>query len=66
MIWDWPRLCSALLIKAALGEVILIEAEVMAEFVQISCVNFFELDFLVGFREVPEVFQIQNDLRRHG
>ena len=38
----------------------------MTEFVKVSRVDFIAKDFLVSFREVPEIFQEQDDLRRKG
>ena len=53
-------------LQTAIKQIIFVQAEIVAEFVKISGVDFFEEKLLVAFGEGPEIFQIQDDLRRHG
>ena len=52
--------------EPALEKIVLIQAEVVTKFMQVGGVDFFAIEFRVTFRKVPEVFQKQKDLRRHG
>ena len=53
------------LFQSALRQIILIQTQIMTQLMQKSRPHFFTKKFLIRFRNVPNVFQKQNDLRRH-
>lgn len=52
-------------IEFAGGEIVFIPAEIVAEFVEESEVNFIEKQLLVAFGVVPDVAEKEENLRRH-
>jgi hypothetical protein len=54
------------LVQAALGQVILVEAKIMAEFVEKSIAHIFAKKLFIAFAQIVNVFQIENDLLRNG
>lgn len=57
--------CKSDLLQPTLEQIILIQSEIVSEFVQVSRVNLVEEDFFVLLREIPKVLQKQNNLWRH-
>src|ERR1035437_8464877 len=51
--------------QPAVGQIVLVQTEVMTEFVQERSVDFLAEKFFVCFGLVPNVFEKQNDLRGH-
>ena len=51
------------LIEVAEGEVVLVEAEEMAQLVEVGGADFLGKDFGIAFGEIPKVIQIENDPR---
>ena len=51
-------------IEAAVGEVVFIKAEVMPEFVQEGVANVFPEELVIIFSDVPNVFEVKDDLLR--
>src|SRR5208282_6237084 len=50
--------------QTALGQFILVQTEIMAEFVQIRRADLLAENPLIALRKIPKIFQKQNDLRR--
>ena len=51
-----------ILIEAAFGEVVLVEAEVMAEFMEVGGADFLEINFAIAVCKVPEHVEEKDDL----
>ena len=51
------------LIKIAQGEVVLVEAEEVAEFVEVGGADFFGKNVGIAFGQIPEVVEIEDDAR---
>jgi hypothetical protein len=49
------------LIKIAQGEVVLVEAEEVAEFVEVGRADFFGKDVGIAFGQIPEVVEVEDD-----
>ena len=58
-----PARATGLLIQIEEGEVVLVETEEMAEFVEVGGTDLFGKDFRIAFREIPQVIQIENNPR---
>ena len=56
--------CVYRLIETTLGQIVFVQTKKMSQLVQKSRVHFLAKDFFVPFREIPEVFEKQNNLRR--
>ncbi len=54
------------LFQAAFRQFILIQTQIMTKFVQKSCLHFPAKNLFLFARQIPKIFQEQNDLRRHG
>ena len=52
------------LFQSTLGQFVLVQTQIMTQLVQKSRPHFYTKKFLVRFRNVPNVFQKQNNLRR--
>ena len=52
--------------QTAVEQVVLIQPEVVPQLMQVSRAHFFAEELFVGFGQVPEVFQEEDDLRRQG
>jgi hypothetical protein len=52
------------LFQSAIRQIILIQTQIMTQLMQKSRPNFFAKKLLICFRNVPNVFQKQNNLRR--
>ncbi len=53
-------------IQTPCGQFIFIEAEVVAELMQVGGADFVAVEFLPGPSEIPDVFQEENNLMRDG
>jgi hypothetical protein len=49
--------------QTAVEQIILVQPEVMPQLVQVGRAHFFAEDLLVGFGQVPDVFEEENNLR---
>ena len=58
-----PARVTARSIQIPKREIVLVEAEEMAEFMEVGGADFVGKDFGVPFGEIPEIIQIENDPR---
>ncbi len=59
--WAGGRKREEVLIKIAQGEVVLVKAEEVAEFVEVGRADFFGKDVGIAFGQIPEVVEIEDD-----
>jgi len=57
--------CRAASVQAAVGEIVFVEAQVMAEFVQEGVADIFKEEFFVALCHVPNVLEVKDDLLGH-